>query len=145
MGDFIDRLEAAEAELARRDEAAGESVYQVGTDGHWYDCKEYIYQEAKQRRDACRILYTNAQPSALPPQIHTRQAIERLEKEESPGTVNVAYKWGYNQAIADAKALGCKAIKLPDYVDDLHGVGPVLSLEKVIDSLLAQGFSVEVE
>lgn len=121
-----ERLEAVETEIARRDKAAGEPVYQVGTDGHWYDCKEYIYREAKERREACRILYTAAQPAALPP--------------EYALTVDFNdYHLGWNSCLNAAKALGCKAIKLPkikhpaqfDYADD------------VIATLKAQGLSVE--
>lgn len=76
-----ERAEAAEAELARRDAAVGEPVYQVGDDGKWYDCKEYLYQEAKERRDACRILYTAAQPAAFPPEDYFSSIVLRARQE----------------------------------------------------------------
>ncbi|QZA70424.1 hypothetical protein AH03_7 [Erwinia phage AH03] len=156
---LIDRLEDAEAELARREEAAGEPVAYSwkGYRGmnltrtrpeSWKQPEDIVplyaaqqspgeplvdlyenltsskpvlfaaiialtkkgfsTKEAKDFIDAFvrdRAL-TAAQPSALPPQ---------KDSLSEPAGDRWSFAMGYNQAIADAKALGCKAINRPNF------------------------------
>lgn len=138
------RAELAEAKLAQLNEQ--EPIYQTlifrFNFGLWQDVTEaeYYLTHPAYRRSS----YAEPRPAALPPQIHTRQAIERLEKEESPGTVNVAYKWGYNQAIADAKALGCQpyrfVVKLPEIRDCCSShIRCQVALQRFEDAIKAAG------
>lgn len=57
------RLEAAEAELARRD--AQEPIYQLMDDGKWYDTEKYLYDEAKARGDEAQVVYAEPRPAVL--------------------------------------------------------------------------------
>jgi chromosome segregation ATPase len=108
--DWLKRAEKVEAELARRDAAAGEPTGVV---------TGYAVNGCVVSGNKLSIgdqVYTAAMPSVLPPAIGTREAIQRLEQEDTPGSVNVAYKWGYNQCRADAMALGTqqqKVVQLP--------------------------------
>jgi hypothetical protein len=140
------RAETAESEIKLRDAAAGEpygyvhkGVYEMAgsaglsSDIERSDCPSYI------------PLYA-AQPSALPPERKVSTNLNRFEIAE-----NIAY----NQAIADAKALGCKAIKLPPtFYSVLSGGkaamreasdGHWLNKTAVIEALTERGFTVEGE
>ncbi|MCP2232845.1 ead/Ea22-like family protein [Erwinia aphidicola] len=127
---LIEALQAAERErdelreeIARRDAAAGEPVYQVGTDGQWYDCKEYIYQDAKERRDACRILYTAAQPAVLSEIVVVAKAmrdwIDAVTKDVAaslPTMPGFDRDWADETIIAATRsAQPQKVVVLPDY------------------------------
>ncbi len=131
---LIDRLEAAEAELARRDAAAGEPVaayrYRfikpavTDRDGNpWVSNWKYCNAEDSQcvNRSAgyeVQELFTAAQPSALPPEITWVDLCEKNpEMFMGDAIIRAA---SYNQAIADAKALGCKGfvVKRPNLPDD---------------------------
>lgn len=106
--ELIDRLEAAEAELARRDASAGEPVAVVGSDFSLFWAGSGPIAPLIQRHNikVGAKLYTAAQPSAVPPE---------MTLENAKGlTVFGKDNWckAYNQAIADAKALGCKAEKV---------------------------------
>ncbi|QBR52765.1 hypothetical protein [Erwinia sp. QL-Z3] len=135
---MINQLEAAkqriaelEAEIARRDAAAGEPVaWQfLGDSGKWTD----IYDPAEATRYGykARGLFT-AQPSALPP--------------EYALTVDFNdYHLGWNSCLNAAKELGCKAIKLPvPYVDNPFD-GLFYKCSEVVEMLREQGFTVEGE
>jgi|GEM_PF-6002924 len=81
-------------------------------------------------------LFTAAQPSALPPEI---------DSLSEPAGDKHSFAMGYNQAIADAKALGSKAIKLPaPYVDNPFD-GLFYKCSEVAEMLREQGFTVEGE
>ncbi|MEM6050247.1 hypothetical protein AAH450_06645 [Erwinia sp. P7711] len=65
----LHRLRIESREMARHNAAAGEPIYQLIDDSKWYDCKAYLYHEAKERGEECRIVYTAPQPAALPKEI----------------------------------------------------------------------------
>ncbi|WYM31485.1 hypothetical protein VL73_3 [Erwinia phage VL73] len=137
-------------EIARRDAAAGEPVYQVGTDGHWYDCKEYIYQEAKERRDACRILYTAALPAVL-----LQSDIDRIVPAIDPDGLDEAKHYIEHALYVDRerirselKALGAqqqKVVELPQPVKWPEIPFKYFSEEQVFSMLDSAGVKWEVK
>ncbi|AXH43554.1 hypothetical protein HOV55_gp36 [Erwinia phage vB_EhrS_59] len=150
LGDLIDRLEAAEAELARRDEAAGEPVYQerryqfIGKRQleYWADLKKDFYGHLPESER--RIFYTAAQPSALPPEA----TLDDGPFSDKNGDYQRTWVSGANWMREKVKALGCKAIKLPEpVIYEVNGTRfyDRLSEAEVIEALKAQGFTVEGE
>lgn len=137
-GHWMQRANVAEAELARRDAAASEPVYIYGG----AELSKDKADEYKTFGREIRVLYREAQPSALPSEIDTSD-LDRSSNEREV-IINIAGCDGYNQAIADAKMLGCKAIKLPEPYDDGHG-NEWLPRGATIQTLKLQGFTVEGE
>ena len=154
---LIERADAAEAELARRDAAAvepfGYFVKTLSEDG--INGMEMIPSDNPLVRVATP-LFAAAQPSALPPEMAAHHPLANAVHGEKAGM----FISGYNQAIADAKALGCKAIKLPKRYDieemsrnpyesyrciQEDEDGEYLNMKEVIESLKEQGFTVEGE
>lgn len=133
---MFERFTRAEAELARRDAAAGEPVaWQfLGDSGQWFSIHDP--DEATKYGYKVRGLFPATQPSALPPEM-TRDV-------SNYDVVDHGFISGYNQAIADAKALGCKAIKLPEF--DGYKPHVVKELQAAfIQAVTRQGLTVEGE
>jgi hypothetical protein len=129
------RADTAEAELSRRDAAAGEPFGYVHQCDHFFTMDSgTIYKTPG--GNYTRPLFPAAQPSALPPEMVNSDAPDHYSSDQ-------AFAWtaGANWMREQAKALGCKAIKLPkvnhpaqfDYAD------------RLTEALKAQGFTVEGE
>jgi len=97
-----ERAWTAEEELARRDAAAGEPVVIMHVD--WHSADEYEFEIQQRMPDGAHKLFTAAQPFALPPEVPPHPSNDPFELGRATG---------YNQAIADAKSLGAKPVKLP--------------------------------
>ncbi|WP_338570537.1 hypothetical protein VRB37_16610 [Erwinia billingiae] len=151
------RLEAAEAELARRDAAAGEAIHfyrehnptnGMKTDWIEVDSIQFGFLQDSTDPDTAefRTLYTAAQPLAL--QFDIEPLLERALKLHGLRTAEVGHSQlsdGFrNGARWAAKALGCKAIKLPEPYDDGHG-NEWIPRSATIQTLKALGFTVEGE
>ncbi|QXG07696.1 hypothetical protein [Erwinia phage Snitter] len=147
-----ERAETAEAELARRDAAAGEPfAYHyhyacVETSEGFQDWRYELSRECPPEwmvetgkiKDV-KELFTAAQPSALPPEIVRN--IDGLGFYKGQLIFAGDAGW-YNRAIADAKALGCKAIKLPEF--DGYKPHVVKELQAAfIQAVTKQGLTVE--
>jgi hypothetical protein len=131
------RMLAAEAELARRDEAAGEPVGYTNIAGLEALSKGFVVSVCPDARQIDSLpLYTAAQPSALPP-------LAKL-KDAPTDDVESAIPWlaGANCMREQAKALGCKAIKLPKPYG-MQDHEKWLAQAEVIAAILAAGFTVE--
>lgn len=126
-------LEKAEAELVRRDAAAGDPVAYLISDKS--DRVEgrigrpslrgiIAYSEADiNRHELCETrLYTAAQPVVLPPP---------LQLDPRNNAMRHSYVAGYDKCLADAKALGCQ----PEKVVML----PELEKWRSVDAVRAQG------
>lgn len=143
-------LVKAEAELARRDAVAGEPVgYEVITaSGEVMTlCKTESGQSYLNMNCTLRPVFTSAQPSALPPE---------MENISDNPTADInPFIDGWNAAIQEAKALGCKAIKLPGFSEliELSDCIPSVkdvslwdaAISKCAEMLREQGFTVEGE
>lgn len=163
LGDFIDRLEAAEAELARRDEAAGEPVAHIiqdescfpGMVGHIHVDFTPTCRDVK-NNGTVQPLYAATQPSVLPHDIEP--LLEGALKLHGLRTADVghsqlsdSFRFGARWA---AKVLGCKAIKLAkdlklsdkahqSHVDYAEGYNDRAEMDR--QALRALGFTVEGE
>lgn len=117
--DWLKRALTAEAEIARRDAAAGEPVaYQIHSDLEgWRECTPERYAEVSARPliDGkysggwlLRKLHTAAQPAVLPADITF----------ESKGFVSLTSEdFAYNRALEDARKLGAqqqKVVEMPE-------------------------------
>lgn len=110
------RCEKAEAELRRRDAAAGEAVHFYrelnpynGMKTDWIEVDSEQLAMLRESTDPntaeFRSLYTDAPPAVLPP--------ERLSLNNGV----VGFNEGYNECLADARALGAqqqKPVQLPN-------------------------------
>lgn len=132
-----------EAELARRDAAAGEpygyvhkSLYEaVGSTGLSNDHEAY-------RDSPTHIaLYTAAQPAALPP--------EMKPEPEKYDVIDHGFIAGYNQCRADAMALGAqqqKVVALPDIAECcLSPAWCSIAMQQITAALDAAGVKWEVK
>lgn len=97
---LLERAIEAEDELARRDAAKGEPVaWQFYDDGNWYNGVDNNGHRRHTEKAGYRVrdLYPAPQPATLP-----------SELDNDSGFV-ASYRAGYNKAISDARALGCKS------------------------------------
>ncbi len=154
---MFERFTRAEAELARRDAAAGEPVYQMRLLDGEENCSDWVWVTETEYRTPTtekygkwerRILYTAAQPSALPPEVTSDIAQERFNVR-----VGDSESWanGANWMREQFKAFGCKAIDLSDL--QLHRFSTTVrpfyvegyEAHEVVTTLKLQGFTVEGE
>lgn len=146
-----ERLEAAEAELARREEAAGEPVAlrwrfipplpDIPVMAWTYiDNPKYFPDVRGMECAEVEEIFTAAQQSALPTEITSHEEVTDVDWM----TPLVAAQTYCNKAIAESKALGCKAIKLPEPYDDGHG-NEWLPRGATVQTLKSQGFTLEGE
>lgn len=96
---------------------------------------ELLVKKLPKRGGGPNDVYHVSQPSALPPEM-TRDV-------SNYDVVDHGFISGYNKAIADAKVLGCKAIKLP--AGTIVNGFPMVITQEVINYLHHQGFTVEGE
>lgn len=115
---LIDRLEAAEAELASRDAAAGEPVGVVMSNS-WIDEDsrgEHFWVEWASNRfpEKGTKLFTAAQPSALPPELSYTEACQVMFESSIFGDAR-SFHIGANWMREQVKASGCKVINRPNF------------------------------
>lgn len=99
------RADAAEAEIARRDAAAGEPVaWQFYDDGSWHNGSNHNNHRENTEKAGYRIreLFPAAAPAVLPPEKPVNTDLSRTDIMK-----NIAY----NQALNDVKALGAQSQK----------------------------------
>ncbi|MGP2520502.1 hypothetical protein ACTUSX_11515 [Pantoea ananatis] len=65
-----------------------------------------------------------------------------LNKIMVSGMMTVRYS-GEHPLYAIPPAQLLRPVELPDYVDDLHGIGPVMSADAVVEALRQQGYEVK--
>lgn len=146
---LLKKHDKLQADIARRDAVSFEMKVHysgIGKSGPWLklnDQRSYEKLKLRHSGDAdyeFRELYTAAPPGVLPP--------EMKPEPEKYDVIDHGFIAGYNQCRADALALGAqpqKPVVLPCLVDDLHGVGGVMSADDVLSSLDAAGIPYEVK
>lgn len=149
----FDRAEVAEAEIARRDAAAGEPVaYQIHSDLEgWRECTPERYAEMSARplvdgkhsgAWSVRKLYTDAPPAVLPPEMFMSDAIK--------GKVTSDFMDGANWMRQQCLALGAQQQEVVE-LDNVFSVNVagvavrVVLLKDVSTSLDAANVKYEVK
>lgn len=118
---LIDRLEAAEAELARRDSAAGEPVAVVGSDFSlfWAGSGPIAPLIERHNIKVGDKLFSAAQPSSCITEIDRGGMFDRLREQdvEIMDALDLQV-WAYNLAVSDSRSPSCarKAIDFPESI-----------------------------
>lgn len=130
-------------ELARRDAATGEPVYQVQLDNdQWIDVSESVLVSQAKHGVKNRVLCTDARASALPPEMFMSDAVK--------ANVTTDFMDGANWMREKVKELGCKAIKFGPSLNPVMFNSDVMfgylkARKECAEIIRHQGFTVEGE
>ncbi|PQH17349.1 hypothetical protein C5T95_29450 [Raoultella ornithinolytica] len=141
-------------ELAQRLKAAAEKA----TPGNWRYLKTTPFMDAEiSAANHARVVNllagdvteANSAFIALANPANILALVEALEKAQAQSSkwleaYHKAVKIGarYEERIADLES---RTVKLPPCVDDLHGIGMVMSADAVVEALTSYGIKVEAE
>lgn len=113
---WVRRAKDAEAELARRDAAAVEVIYQFDCGEGWQDVDQTDYERYTYARGiSTRKVYTAAPPAVLPPELSFNEALQLMHEYMLVGDAN-SFLMGANWMRAQAMALGAQqqnVVELP--------------------------------
>lgn len=97
---------------------------------------DYLYQlQSKLKRQYAALAALTAEPCAFLYGASFERGEVEGEIEDSPGTDMPVFTTQPAQLL--------RPVELPDCVDDLHGVGPVMSADAVVEALRKQGYEVK--